>query len=116
MLFQAMLMPASNGLISRNMRRFEMHRHATQSTVPMPTEVASVESPATHFSCMLRGAPLLCFDLLQREFGPRDILLWLRRTCQFLPTLYLNSRAPRLHWDPIQPSYDIDQIGRASCR
>ena len=73
-----------------------MHRYATQSTVTMPTEVAFVESPATHFSCTLRGAPLLCFHLLQGEFAPRDILLWLRRTGQFLPTLYLNSRAPNI--------------------
>src|SRR4029077_17092138 len=102
-------MPPSNGPVARNMRRFEMHRHATQSTVPMPTEVAFAGSRATHFSSMLRGVPLLCFDPLQREFGPRDIPLWLRRTGQFLPTLYLNSRALRLHWDPIQPSYDIDR-------
>src|SRR5579864_1813116 len=102
-------MPPSNRPVARSKRRFETHQHATRSTVPMPTEVVFVESPATHFSCMFRGAAVLCLDLLQREFGRRDILLWLRRTCQLLPTLYLNSRAPRLHRDPIQESYGTDR-------
>jgi hypothetical protein len=68
-----MPMPASNGPVARSMRRSETHRQATQSTVPMPIEVAFVESPEACFSCMLRGTLLLRFHLLQREFGPRDI-------------------------------------------
>src|SRR5579864_3095009 len=104
-----MPMPASDRSIARKTRRSEMRQHATQSSAPMPTEVAFVEGPATPVSGTLRGAPLLCFHLLQKEFWLPDILLWLHRAGRFLPGLSLNSHAPGRPEDPIQSSCGTDR-------